>query len=90
LPLHQQAGFFQYLGHHTTANLTGDVVGHAQIFQDTGNTTQFKFYHLGTGILNPVVLLAGLELGSNSTNTENVTISQLNHVHKQGITNEGQ
>jgi hypothetical protein len=35
-------------------------------------------------------LVAGLELRSNSTNTENVTLSQMDHVHMQGITNEGQ
>jgi hypothetical protein len=57
LPLHQQAGFFQYLGHHTTANLTEDVVEHAQIFQDTENIQHnINVHHLGTWILNPLAL----------------------------------
>jgi hypothetical protein len=71
LPLHQQAGFFQYLGHHTTANLTEDVVEHAQIFQDTGSTqNNTNVYQLGTGILNPLAL-QDWWLGSSNTEKYN-------------------
>jgi hypothetical protein len=88
LPLHQQAGFFQYLGHRTTANLTEDVVEHAQIFQDTGNTQHnINFYQLRIGILNLWHYRAG---GCTVLVLKNVTFRQLDHVHMQGIANEGQ
>jgi hypothetical protein len=83
LPLHQQAEFFQYQGHHTTANLTEDAVEHSQIFQDTGNVQHnINLYPLGTGILNPLALQGSWQMEVTVLVLKVVTISQFYLMHR--------